>query len=195
MDSSIRAGATRKSAKTPTDTRTKTPTKTPTKTSTKRSAGRAAATLRSRAIAFLARRDFSRTELHGRLLRDAHARQVETPQAELLTELDAALDAMEALGYLGENRVVDSVVNRKSAKLGTARIKQELKQLGISSEASEEALAQLRASEFARASEVWLKKFGGSPADRTSQAKQMRFLASRGFAEGVIRQVVPQAPR
>lgn len=179
MDPSIRAGAERKSAK----------------ASTKRSDARAAASVRSRAIAFLARRDFSRSELRSRLLRDAHARQAAIPEADLLIELDAALDAMEALGYLGENRVVDSVVNRKSAKLGTARIKQELKQLGISSEASEEALAQLRASEFARASEVWLKKFGGSPADRTSQAKQMRFLASRGFAEGVIRQVVPQAPR
>ncbi len=160
-----------------------------------KAAGRAATSLRSRAIAFLARRDFSRVELRARLLRDARARKVEASDIELNTELDEALDAMQALGYLGEDRVVESVVNRKSAKLGTARIKQELKHLGISADASEEALAQLRTTEFDRASEVWRKKFRDPPADRDAQTKQMRFLASRGFAEGVIRQVVPAVPR
>jgi regulatory protein len=54
----------------------------------------------------------------------------------------------------------------------------------------------LRATELDRAREVWRKKFdskadaGTSPADK---AKQMRFLAARGFGSEVIRRVVSGA--
>jgi regulatory protein len=51
----------------------------------------------------------------------------------------------------------------------------------------------LKATELERAREVWRKKFdsktdaGSTPADK---AKQMRFLAARGFGADAIRRVV-----
>ncbi|MBM3409617.1 MAG: recombination regulator RecX, partial [Betaproteobacteria bacterium] len=52
------------------------------------------------------------------------------------------------------------------------------------------ALQALKASEFDRALEVWRKRFGEPPDSRESRARQMRFLAGRGFAPEVIRRVV-----
>jgi regulatory protein len=37
---------------------------------------------------------------------------------------------------------------------------------------------------------VWLKKFGAPPEDAVAAARQMRFLAARGFSGEAIRRVV-----
>ena len=156
---------------------------------------RPARTLKARAIGYLARRDYSRKELGAKLLRDArlHAKSSGEPIAEGVgNEVEAALDAMEALGYLAEARVVESMVNRKSALHGTARIKQALRNLGVSEEGSAASLTELKATEPARAAAAWQRKFGEPATDLKARAKQMRFLAARGFAESAIRQVVPK---
>ena len=51
-------------------------------------------------------------------------------------------------------------------------------------------MVTLRASELARAREVWRKKFGEPALDAAERGKQMRFLASRGFGGDAIRKVV-----
>ena len=51
-------------------------------------------------------------------------------------------------------------------------------------------MEQLRATEVERAREVWRKKFGEPATDASDRAKQMRFLASRGFGGEAIRRVV-----
>ncbi len=86
--------------------------------------------------------------------------------------------------------MLESVVNRRAAKLGAARIKQELQGKGLDPQAVAEAMADLRSTELARAHEVWRKKFGQPPEDAAQRAKQMRFLASRGFAGDTINRVV-----
>ena len=45
-------------------------------------------------------------------------------------------------------------------------------------------------SELERAREVWRKKFGEPATDPAGRAKQMRFLASRGFGAEAIPRVV-----
>jgi regulatory protein len=82
------------------------------------------------------------------------------------------------------------VLHRRAAKLGTARIRQELQSKGLEPEAVAQAVEQLRATEVERAREVWRKKFGEPPADAAERGKQMRFLASRGFGGDTIRKVV-----
>ena len=66
----------------------------------------------------------------------------------------------------------------------------ELQAKGLDPRAVTEALAGLQTSERARALEVWRKKFGKPAATPQDAAKQMRFLASRGFGGDVIRRVV-----
>ena len=55
------------------------------------------------------------------------------------------------------------------------------------------AVARLQATELERAREVWRKKFREPASDVASRAKQMRFLASRGFGAEAIRRVVAGA--
>ena len=56
-----------------------------------------------------------------------------------------------------------------------------------------EATQQLKDSELARAREVWSRKFGLPATEATDRARQMRFLAGRGFSSEVIHRVVQGA--
>ena len=137
--------------------------------------------LKGRALRLLSQREHSRTELERKL----------SQHEEVPGELAKALDELQARDFINDGRAVDSVVNRRSGKLGSARIKQELAAKGLSGEAVAEAMANLKDSELSRAQEVWRKKFGTAPQDPQAKAKQMRFLLSRGFPSEVVRRTVP----
>jgi len=136
--------------------------------------------LKGRALRLLSRREHSRTELERKLQRFE-----EEPGS-----LALALDDLQAKGFISEQRVVESVLNRRGAKLGASRIKQELQAKGLDPQAVSDAVAELRSTELARARAVWQKKFDHPPESAAERAKQMRFLASRGFGGDIIRQVV-----
>ena len=139
--------------------------------------------LKGRALRLLSGREYSRLELERKL-----ARFEEVPGT-----LAQALNELEAKHFIDEQRVVASVVHRRSAKLGTARIQQELQGKGLNPQAVAEAVSDLRATELARAREVWRKRFGEAATDPKARASQMRFLAGRGFGGDVIRRVVAGA--
>ncbi|MFM2276066.1 MAG: hypothetical protein RL211_1938 [Pseudomonadota bacterium] len=144
--------------------------------------------LKGRALRLLSGREYSRHELE---------RKLKTHE-EAPGELAQALDELQAKGFISEPRVVESVINRRSAKLGTARIRQELQGKGLDPQAVADAVASLKTTELARAREVWRKKFGAKSdaasdavtTDAAARGKQMRFLAARGFGGDVIRRVV-----
>lgn len=139
-----------------------------------------ALSLTGRALRLLSTREHSRAELERKLQRFE-----EEPGA-----LARALDALAAKDFINEDRVVSSVVYRRAGKMGASRIKQELQSKGLAPEAVAEAVAALRTTELERAREVWRKKFGAQPQDAAERAKQMRFLASRGFGGDTIHRVV-----
>jgi len=58
---------------------------------------------------------------------------------------------------------------------------------------SAEAADALKQSELERARTVWRRKFGEPPVDPAERARQMRFLAGRGFSADIIRRVVAGA--
>ena len=136
--------------------------------------------LKGRALRLLAGREHSRAELEQKLA--AH----ETAPGEL----QRALDELQARGFINEQRVVESVLHRRAARLGATRVKQELQAKGISAEAVADAVEALRGTEVERAREVWRRKFGEPAQDAAGRAKQMRFRASRGFGAEAIRRVV-----
>lgn len=139
--------------------------------------------IKGRALRLLSGREHSRAELERKL-----AEFEEEPGS-----LAQALDELQAKGFINEARVVESVLHRRSAKLGTQRIRQELQSKGLAPDAVLQAVEQLRTTEVDRAREVWRKKFGAPPEDAAERAKQMRFLASRGFGGDAIRKVVAGA--
>jgi regulatory protein len=136
--------------------------------------------LKGRALRLLAGREHSRAELEKKL-----AAHEEAPG-----ELRRALDELQAKGFISEQRVVDSVIHRRAARLGAGRVRRELLAKGIGTEAVAEAVKALRSTEVERAREVWRKKFGQPAADPAGRTRQMRFLASRGFGAEAIRRVV-----
>lgn len=137
--------------------------------------------LKSRALRLLARREHSRAELERKL-----AAYEEVPGT-----LAQALDALQAKDFINDQRVVESVVHRRAPRLGAGRVRQELERKGLDREAVASAVAALAVTELARARSVWQKKFGGAaPVDATERARQMRFLASRGFSGEVVRRAL-----
>ena len=146
---------------------------------------RPAISLKGRALRYLAGREHSRTELTRKL----------APHEEAPGQIVRVLDDLQAKGFISEARVVASVVRRRAASLGAARVRQELQAKGIDPELVRDAVAQLQDSELDRARNVWLKRFDAPPANAREWARHMRFMLARGFASGVVRRVVPDAPR
>ena len=139
--------------------------------------------LKGRALRYLAGREHSRAELERKL--KAHE---ETPG-----QLAQVLDDLQAKDFISEARVVESVINRRASRFGAARIKYELLNKGLGAEAVAAAVNRLKGSELERAQVIWRKKFDGPAPDAAGRAKQMRFLAARGFGGDVIRRVVSRA--
>jgi regulatory protein len=174
----------------------------------------------ARALAWLAQREYSRLELRNKLLRhrpqsgsagrggaqhapgvasgaSACAPPVLEPEAEPVDgrtqaqRVDAVLDWLERHQHLSQQRFAESRLHLRSARFGNARIRQELAQHGVA--LSAEIEASLRASEIDRARAVWERKYGGRATEAAEAAKQVRFLAGRGFSGDVIRRVLREA--
>lgn len=161
---------------------------------------------------WLAQREHSRRELQDKLLRWVQAQ--ETTQALVAeagsrgagageagaarlgpppvlpsaSEITALLDDLEAAGHLSDERVLESRIQVRSARFGNLRIERELQHLGV--EPSPEARSTLRSTELERARGVWERKFGCAPTSPAERARQMRFLAARGFTADTIRAVL-----
>ena len=136
--------------------------------------------LKGRALRLLSGREHSRHELLQKL------RKFE----EAPGEIDRVLDELQGKGFISEQRVIESVVNRRSGKLGAARIRQELQGKGLDRDAVTLAVAGLQATELERARDIWRRKFGEPTGDPKERGKQMRFLATRGFSGDTIRRVL-----
>lgn len=155
---------------------------------------RPAASLQARAVAWLAQREHSRIELRRKLLRaalvsDGTENTADPAAAE--AQVDALLDRLQTQGLLSDERFVEGRLRVRAASRGARQVEAELARHGL--KASDEALRQLRDTELERALALWRRRYGrpaDTPADR---ARQMRFLAGRGFDAQVVRQVMRMA--
>lgn len=141
--------------------------------------------LTGRALKYLGQREHSRLELERKL----------APHVQDGEDLGAVLDALEAKGFINPERVAQSVLYRRSGKLGNARVLHELRSKGLDDDTVRAAAEQLQDTEHARAWAVWQRKFGTPASTPQERMKQMRFLASRGFGGDVVNKVLRgQAP-
>lgn len=136
--------------------------------------------LLARALGYLARREHSRAELQRKLA--AHA---ESPEA-----LSRLLDDLEAKRLLSDRRYAEVLARRRGERFGAARVRQELLAQGVDSAIVRESVGELARTELQRARAVWQRRFGAPATSATERARQMRFLAQRGFSGEVIRRVV-----
>lgn len=139
--------------------------------------------LRERALRILAHREYTRHELSSKL-----ASLAESP-----AQLAALVDDLTASNLLSDQRYTSTRINSRAARLGDARLAHELRAKGVSTELVQAALAAVE-DELTRARRVWERRFGCQPtaavADATERARQIRFLAGRGFSAETIRRVL-----
>jgi regulatory protein len=152
--------------------------------------------LKASALQWLAQREHSQVELRRKLLRLAHELAAPVSRgdaADPAGEVDALLAWLIAHRYLSDARFVESRVNARVARYGNLRIRQELGQHGAALDAA--TAERLRDSELSRARAVWVRKYGSEPATSAAErARQMRFLAGRGFSADVVRRVIRGMP-
>jgi regulatory protein len=146
----------------------------------------AALSVKGRALRYLSQREHSRVELERKLARHVQ----DTEDASAPAQIAAALDDLAAKGLLSEARTAESVLNSQGRRYGVRRLKQTLQGKGLAPDLVASTLQQARGTELERAQEVWRRRFGEPAADAAERARQMRFLAGRGFEGEVIRRVV-----
>ena len=131
-------------------------------------------------MSYLARREHSRTELRRKL----------APHAESAEQLDPLLNELETKKLLSDERFVEVLKRSRGERFGAARIKQELKAHQLGDALVRSAVDELRQTELARAQAVWRRRFGTPATNAAERARQMRFLAQRGFSTEAIYKVV-----
>lgn len=148
--------------------------------------GFSAISVKGRALRYLSQREHSRVELERKLARHVQDTDDATAQAQIA----AALDDLAAKGLLSEARTAESVLTSQGRRFGVHRLKQTLQLKGLAPELVASTLQQARGTELERAQDVWRRRFGVPAADPAERARQMRFMAGRGFEGDVIRRVV-----
>ncbi len=131
-------------------------------------------TPRDDAIRLLARREYSRAELAGRLAAKHH-------EAERIQQ---ALDALEAEGLQSDARFAESFVRSRLARgQGPMKVRAGLQERGIERELARSALDEAQAATdwCVLACEALAKRFDGPGATPRERARRERFLAGRGF--------------
>ena len=145
-------------------------------------------TLKARAIALLARREYSRAELRERLLAGAGRAD---PGA---VDVDALLDELAALSYLSDARFAKSVARQKTGGYSKRAIGATLKARGVGGDAAAAALAGVEIDDQDALVALWRRRFGKPPADDREKARQLRFLQSRGFSLSAILKLLRSPP-
>ncbi|XZG69605.1 regulatory protein RecX [Chitinibacteraceae bacterium HSL-7] len=148
-----------------------------------------ATTLRQRLLALVNRREYSVAEARAKLephCEDDHA------------ALDALIADFVERGWLSDERFARAWVHSRQSRYGASRLRAELRIKGVAdelidatlAEASEAGAEDAGNSEFDRARALWQRRFSTTPADQKERARQVRYLASRGFALGIAYRVV-----
>ncbi len=147
---------------------------------------RPAKPLKARAIALLARREYSRAELRARLVAGGDAADT--------AEVDRVLDELVVLGYLSDARFAHALVAHKSGAYSRRAIGATLKARGVGGEDTAAALEGSDVDDSDALIALWRRKFGKVPADDREKARQVRFLQRRGFGLSAIFKLLREPP-
>ena len=137
------------------------------------------ARVQAKALALLARREHSAGELKAKLLERGYEG----------TAVEAVLSRLEREKLLSDARFVQEfVASRVRRGSGPLKIRDELRNKGVSAELVDEALSAYQGGWAAGAALARRKRFGGKlPKDMKERARQARFLQQRGYAMEHIR--------
>ena len=139
--------------------------------------------IKFKAVAFLAKRERSRLGLFKKLKEQFS----EEGDAELI---NSVLDELEQNKYLSDERFARFRVLTRSSRYGDKRLSWELSRENVDPEVVKEVISANEVPEFDRAKAIWDRKFGELPDNPKEKARQIRFLASRGFSFKTIEKIM-----
>ena len=140
--------------------------------------------LKARALRYLSMREHSRLELARKL----------SPYVEEASDLEGLLNWLEESKFLCDQRFSEALVHKRQARFGNQKILAELQSHNLSKDDLSDIKEELQETEMQRALEVLWRKFSTAPVDHREKAKQMQFLAQRGFSSRAINHAL-RAPR
>lgn len=155
--------------------------------------------LKARALRLLSMREYSRKGLAAKLeesaarmlkLNPSDAETKPIPEKPLNIQIEEVLDDFEARGWLSDQRFAEALVRRRSERFGVRKIQDELQQAGVDGAKTAELIKSLKDTEYQRAHDLWMRKFGTTAIEQKERARQYRFLASKGFSSEVVLRVV-----
>lgn len=131
--------------------------------------------IRSKALDFLSRRDYSYQELYQKL----------TKYSQDHEEIVNVLNEMVQKKFLNETRYIENFISNKSKKYGSLKIKYLLRNKVTDHELVEEIYKETEVDELDIACNLIGKKYRTPPQDANERAKYIRFLLSRGFSTSI----------
>ncbi|MEE4299191.1 MAG: regulatory protein RecX [Pseudomonadales bacterium] len=146
--------------------------------------------LRGRAVTLLARREHSRRELVDKLRSRRDARGVDPERIE------AVVAELADAGLQSDERCAEVLMHARIQRgHGPLRIRADLRDAGIPGELVDGLLEAEEGAWADRLRSVAERRFGtGAPHDARDWGRRARFLASRGFPEGLVRSLLGDIP-
>jgi len=141
--------------------------------------------LQARAVALLARREYSRAEIRAKLVASGDADPA---------EIDRVLDELVARGLLSDARFASAVVAHKGGTHSRRAIGAALRARGVGDEAISGAIEASGIDDERAMVALWRRRFGKAPGDEREKARQVRFLQSRGFSLSTILKLLRNPP-
>jgi regulatory protein len=136
---------------------------------------------RQSALALLARREHSAFELRRKLLDKGHGP----------AEADQVLTGLIRDKLLSDERYAEAYIRSRVLKgYGPHYIAAALRERGVSQELIQQSVDGNNPAWRQRAAEARRKRFGALPRDHRERARQLRFLAARGFSAEQIRSAI-----
>lgn len=134
------------------------------------------------ALRYLARRDYSRYELHLRLTQKGF-------DAELVEQV---IESLQADGYQSDERFAEAYIrSRVSAGDGPFKIKISLRQKGVCDSLALAVIDRMDIDWLEQAQHLAQKRFGRiQTADTAELAKQVRYLKNKGYYQDDINQAL-----
>lgn len=137
--------------------------------------------LKSKALDFLSRRDYSYRELFQKLLKYSADED----------EIKAVLDEMVAKKFLNEERYIENFIHSKSHKYGSRKINYLLQEKCQDRELVSQIYSAQEIDELAVARQIRERRFGGEiPTAPAEKNRQFRFLLNRGFSPEIINKLL-----
>lgn len=130
---------------------------------------------------WLARRDYSRVEITRKLRRKFGKDVGEGDKVD--ADITEVLSWLEEHRFLDESRYIGVLIRSALERgHGLLRLRQDMKQRGLTSSLVDQALAGLEVDWFEQARSLRERRFGLKPVvDQKEKARQLRFLQYRGF--------------